>query len=85
MDPISQSIYLQTGENWQLGMEAKVLGAYNLDRASMRLPELRHFVLWSSQVTQAGNEGMLHFHSLGIQSFMSFGNISLPALSYQAH
>ena len=49
---------MQTGENWQVGMQAKVKGAHNLHRASLQLLDLQYFVLWSSQVTQVGNEGI---------------------------
>lgn len=38
-------------------MHAKAHGGYNLDRASRRLKDLDHFVLWSSMVAGAGNEG----------------------------
>ena len=38
-------------------MAPKAIGAYNLDKISRKLPHLEHFVMWSSFVANAGNEG----------------------------
>ena len=48
---------LQTGEGWNACMAPKAIGAYNLDRISRKLHHLEHFVMWSSFVANAGNEG----------------------------
>ena len=45
-------------------MHAKAKGAYNLDKASRGLQHLEHFVMWSSFVASAGNEGEHSFPSL---------------------
>ena len=49
---------LQNGESWNKVMHGKAHGAFNLDKASRRLATLEHFVMWSSAVASAGNEGM---------------------------
>ena len=46
-------------------MHAKAKGAYNLDKASRGLQHLEHFVMWSSFVASAGNEGEPSFPNLG--------------------
>lgn len=50
---------VQTGETWNTVMHAKAKGARNLDKASRRLKDLDYFVMWSSFVASAGNEGEL--------------------------
>ena len=49
---------LQTGESWNRVMHAKAHGARNLDRAVHGITTLEHFVMWSSIVAVAGNEGI---------------------------
>ncbi|KAK9803549.1 hypothetical protein WJX73_007935 [Symbiochloris irregularis] len=51
----------QTGESWNKVMHAKAHGAHNLDKASRRLDTLEHFVMWSSIVASAGNEGQTNY------------------------
>ena len=50
-------IALQTGEGWNAGVYPKAIGGQNLDAASRALPHLEHFVMFSSIVASAGNEG----------------------------
>lgn len=50
--------FLQTGESWNKVMHAKAKGAANLDKVSRKCKELEHFVMWSSFVASAGNEGV---------------------------
>lgn len=49
----------QTGESWQRAVECKSEGALHLDEACQGLPHLQHFVMFSSMVAWAGNEGTL--------------------------
>jgi len=48
---------VQTGEGWNAGVNPKAMGGHNLDAATRQLPELEHFVMFSSIVASAGNEG----------------------------
>ena len=48
---------LQTGRSWNAVMHAKAHGARNLDSATRGIKSLQHFVMWSSIVAAAGNEG----------------------------
>jgi len=48
---------LQTGEGWNAGVNPKAMGGRNLDAATRQLPHLEHFVMFSSYVASAGNEG----------------------------
>ena len=48
---------MQTGESWDMVLHAKSRGAHNLHKASLQCKELDHFVMWSSFVASAGNEG----------------------------
>ena len=50
---------MQTGESWDMVLHAKSRGAHNLHKASLQCKELDHFVMWSSFVASAGNEGKL--------------------------
>ena len=49
---------LQTGKSWMQSVAPKAHGAYNLDKATHGIDTLEHFVMWSSFVASAGNEGM---------------------------
>ena len=51
------SAALQTGEGWNTGVVPKAIGGQNLDAASRELPDLEHFVMFSSIVASSGNEG----------------------------
>ena len=55
-------------------MHAKAKGAYNLDKASRGLQHLEHFVMWSSFVASAGNEG---------EPISQFASSSVPYLVTQ--
>jgi hypothetical protein len=48
---------VQTGEGWNAGVNPKAMGGHNLDAATRQLPDLEHFVMFSSIVASAGNEG----------------------------
>ena len=48
---------MQTGEGWNTGVVPKAMGGQNLDEASRLLTTLDHFVMFSSIVASAGNEG----------------------------
>ena len=48
---------MQTGEGWNTGVVPKAIGGQNLDEASRSLTMLEHFVMFSSIVASAGNEG----------------------------
>ena len=50
-------MHAQTGESWQKAVECKAKGALNLDQACQALPDLEHFVMFSSMVAWCGNEG----------------------------
>ena len=50
---------MQTGESWEKVLHAKSRGAHYLHQASLHCKELDHFVMWSSFVATAGNEGAL--------------------------
>ena len=51
-------------------MHAKAKGAYNMHLATQNCSELDHFVMWSSLVASAGNEGA--FFNLHILAFVPF-------------
>lgn len=53
-------------------MHAKAKGGYNLDAATAHCKELDHFVMWSSFVASAGNEGQTNY---------GYANACLDALS----
>lgn len=48
---------MQTGESWNKVMHAKTKGAYNMHNATKKCKQLDYFVMWSSLVASAGNEG----------------------------
>lgn len=48
---------MQTGEGWNTGVVPKAIGGRNLDQASRLLNTVEHFVMFSSIVASAGNEG----------------------------
>ena len=50
----------QTGESWNAAVVPKAFGALNLDAVSHGLPQLEHFVIFSSVVSSTGNEGAAH-------------------------
>ena len=47
----------QSGESWNKVMHAKAKGGVNMDLATRNCKQLEHFVMWSSFVASAGNEG----------------------------
>ena len=48
---------MQMGEEWELVHGCKSRGALNLDAACSGVATLEHFVIFSSLVATAGNEG----------------------------
>ena len=48
---------VQTGESWNTAVMPKVAGAWNLHKAAAQLPQLMHFVCFSSIVSIFGNPG----------------------------
>ena len=50
-------VALQTGEDWEVVHSGKARGALNLDAACSGIATLEHFVIFSSMVATAGNEG----------------------------
>ena len=52
---------LQSGESWNKVMHAKANGGVNMDLATRHCKDLKHFVMWSSFVASAGNEGTSSF------------------------
>ena len=55
---LDHPVPIQTGEGWNKGIAPKAIGAQNLDIASRALPNLQHFVMFSSLVASVGNEGL---------------------------
>ena len=51
------SCVAQSGESWKKVMHAKANGGVNMDLATRHCKDLEHFVMWSSFVASAGNEG----------------------------
>ena len=47
----------QTGESWNRCVRPKALGAWNLHEQTKALPELEHFVLFSSISSWIGHQG----------------------------
>lgn len=54
---LNEDLALQSGESWRKVMHAKANGGINMDLATRHCKELEHFVMWSSFVASAGNEG----------------------------
>ena len=48
---------LQDGESWNKAIRPKAAGAWNLHALSLDLPELQHFVMFSSIVSAIGHHG----------------------------
>ena len=66
---------MQTGKGWNAGVIPKAVGGRNLDVASRQLQHLEHFVMFSSIVASAGNEGKLPQHCRRTLS-TSFGMVT---------
>ena len=47
----------QDGESWNKAIRPKAAGAWNLHALSLGLPELQHFVMFSSIVAAIGHHG----------------------------
>ena len=74
---------VQTGEGWNAGVMPKAMGGRHLDTASRQLPHLEHFVMFSSIVASAGNEGTtstcdMSFQTLQYIDAEIFASISNP-------
>ena len=48
---------LQDGESWNKAIRPKAAGAWNLHALSLGLPQLQHFVMFSSIVSAIGHHG----------------------------
>ena len=48
---------VQDGESWNRAVRPKAAGAWNLHALSLDLPELQHFVMFSSIVSAIGHHG----------------------------
>ena len=48
---------VQDGESWNKTIRPKAAGAWNLHALSLGLPELQHFVMFSSIVAAIGHHG----------------------------
>ena len=53
----NQTCIAQTGESWNRCVRPKALGAWNLHEQTKALPELEHFVLFSSISSWVGLPG----------------------------
>ncbi|KAK9916399.1 hypothetical protein WJX75_002178 [Coccomyxa subellipsoidea] len=74
----------QTGESWQKAVECKAQGALHLDEACQGLTHLEHFVMFSSMVAWAGNEGQGNYawaNMVGEMLCESRRRVGLPGLA----